>query len=246
MDTELTNEGVCRFCLKTFSGRAIGRHLSSCRAKQQEDLRILEKKAVPKQIYQIRIWAYESFWLHVEIDNNATLFDLDEFLKNIWLECCGHLSEFTISGVRYSGDGAEDDDWGSIPAKSMGVQLGNVLDVKDKFEYVYDFGSSTRLNGQVLHAREGGINETVRILARNNLPPFPCTKCQTKATKICVECYETYCEDCILEHGCTDDLYLPVVNSPRMGVCGYDGDYDFDKFDLQLDDRIQAKNTVSI
>lgn len=245
MDTELTNEGVCRFCLKTFSVRAIGRHLLSCKTKQQEDLRILKKKTVPKQIYHIRIWAYEPFGLHVEIDNNATLFDLDEFLKNIWLECCGHLSEFTIAGVRYSGDG-EEDDWGGVPAKFMGVQLGNKLNVKDNFEYVYDFGSSTRLNGQVLHAREGAINETVRILARNNLPPFPCTICQTKATKICVECYEVYCENCILGHGCTDDLYLPVVNSPRMGVCGYDGEYDFDKFDLHLDDRIQAKNSVSI
>ena len=48
-----------------------------------------------------------------------TLADLDDFLRAIWLECCGHLSEFTIGGTSYSsepedyfyfGEGATDEE----------------------------------------------------------------------------------------------------------------------------------------
>jgi len=34
----------------------------------------------------------------------ATLTDLDGFLRDIWLECCGHLSAFDIGTVRYELD----------------------------------------------------------------------------------------------------------------------------------------------
>jgi len=29
---------------------------------------------------------------------SATLTKLDDYLRAIWLECCGHLSKFTIGG----------------------------------------------------------------------------------------------------------------------------------------------------
>jgi len=29
---------------------------------------------------------------------SATLAKLDDYLRAIWLECCGHLSKFTIGG----------------------------------------------------------------------------------------------------------------------------------------------------
>ena len=32
---------------------------------------------------------------------DATLADLDRFLRDIWLECCGHMSQFTIGKARY-------------------------------------------------------------------------------------------------------------------------------------------------
>ncbi|MFQ5637049.1 MAG: hypothetical protein ACE5IR_03545 [bacterium] len=109
---EYQNEGVCRFCLKTFSGRSMSRHLAACKEKQQKDLQSAENKHPLKQIYHMKVWGYEPFWLHIEMDSNATLFDLDDFLRSIWLECCGLLSEFTIGGVRYSSDSGEDDWWG--------------------------------------------------------------------------------------------------------------------------------------
>lgn len=39
--------------------------------------------------------------MHLEADAYATLEDLDAFLRSTWLECCGHMSAFTINKKRY-------------------------------------------------------------------------------------------------------------------------------------------------
>jgi hypothetical protein len=31
------------------------------------------------------------------------------------------------------------------------------------------------------------------------------------------------CQACAEDHECGEDMQLPVVNSPRVGVCGYAG-----------------------
>ncbi len=31
------------------------------------------------------------------------------------------------------------------------------------------------------------------------------------------------CDSCAEDHKCGEDMLLPVVNSPRTGVCGYTG-----------------------
>jgi hypothetical protein len=43
----------------------------------------------------------------------------------------------------------------------------------------------------------------------------------------------SFCQDCLVEHECGEEMALPVVNSPRMGVCGYAGESDFDNFSLE-------------
>src|SRR5207247_4292467 len=44
------------------------------------------------------------YWMHLEMPASDALADLDDFLRVIWLECCGHLSEFTIGGTSYSSE----------------------------------------------------------------------------------------------------------------------------------------------
>ncbi len=73
----------------------------------------------------------------------------------------------------------------------------------------------------------------VRILALNNLHPLKCESCDSKAIEICTECMEVFCEQCLIEHGCSEEMALPVVNSPRMGVCGYCGESEFDNFTVK-------------
>jgi hypothetical protein len=48
------------------------------------------------------------------------------------------------------------------------------------------------------------------------------------ATAVCAQClYESKgfcCGAHAPDHDCGEDMLLPVVNSPRMGVCGYSGE----------------------
>ena len=73
----------------------------------------------------------------------------------------------------------------------------------------------------------------VRILARNIPPTFDCTDCSAEATQYCTDCDAFYCDTCLEGHECGEEMALPVVNSPRMGVCGYYGDHDFDDFSVE-------------
>ena len=39
--------------------------------------------------------ADKNYWLYVDMPVTGSLTSLDSFLRKIWLECCGHLSEFS-------------------------------------------------------------------------------------------------------------------------------------------------------
>ncbi len=232
---EIKDEGVCRFCLKTFSGAGMGRHLEACPAKKEADKEAFDIIKIPSNIYHLKISAYKVYWLHIEINSLSTLELLDVFLRNIWLECCGHLSSFKIKGVNYSGSTISESmfPWMDTEDLSLDQPLNQVLGVKDTFEYQYDFGSTTHLEGQVFAERRGVILKPVRILARNNPFAYECVECGKPATEICLECDELFCDRCLITHGGDEEMALPVVNSPRMGVCGYCGDDNFDNFQIK-------------
>ncbi len=145
----------------------MGRHLSACKDKNELELK---KGRKSYKIYHIKISEYKWYWLHIEIPASATLYDLDEFLRGIWLECCGHLSSFTIRGVNYDEQRlSEGYSYDKKSSPSMNKRLYSVLNVKDTFSHEYDFGSTTYLEGQVLAVREGYLGKNkIRILARNN------------------------------------------------------------------------------
>jgi len=94
----------------------------------------------------------------------------------------------------------------------------------------YDFGNTTELLVKVLGEYEGPMekNEPVQIISRNEAHEIPCDECgKAPAVQICTECRwdeEVWlCQACAEDHECGEDMQLPVVNSPRVGVCGYAG-----------------------
>jgi hypothetical protein len=201
--------------------------------KNQEELTRAKRIST---IFHLRLQSFKPFWLHIEIKSTSTLAHLDHFLREIWLEEeCGHLSKFNIDGVNYVAPDVHDS-WKGMDMRSKPYtpQLREVLKVKDKFEYEYDFGSTTYIEGEVLEEREGILEEGVRILARNKIPKEECSECENEAVMYCTECQDLYCAQCLTEHPCGNEMALPVVNSPRMGVCGYTGEDDRDDFDNQL------------
>lgn len=61
----------------------------------------------------------------------------------------------------------------------------------------------------------------------NHPPDIPCHLCGKPATQVWVEGRYSdegwLCDGCVAAEDYDGEILLPVVNSPRMGVCGYTG-----------------------
>ena len=209
--------GKCHLCGGTFSKTAIGEHLKSC-------IGAATSKQPKTHCFHLLIEGGEGlYWLHLAVPQNLPLSKLDEFLRLTWLECCGHLSAFTIGEQRYSSYPSD-----GMDEKSMRTRIGEVVHVDTTFLHEYDYGTTTELGLTVLGVVElGGKLGTVQVLARNEAPEFKCGECDAIATQICSQCAWQgggwYCDECAESHECGEEMFLPVVNSPRVGVCGYTG-----------------------
>ena len=209
--------GICKICKAAITRKGRNRHLVSCFKKNNKIgdnyyfLLSVEGKYEPH------------YWMNIIFNKNWKLKKLDSFLREMWLECCGHLSEFDINGAIYS---VSPD--GEFDANSMNYKIGDILNVKDKFLHTYDFGSSTELVLKVLN--EFSIDKEFKspeIIARNHMPEIKCNNCDNLATNVCSDCiYEDsgwLCDKCSTNHDCGEEMLMPVINSPRVGVCGYCG-----------------------
>lgn len=221
------SKGQCSLCGGTFGKSAMARHLKSCKQKRAGSEESSSGRASRKtQVFHIVVEGRHDpdYWMHLEASANAKLEAMDGFLRDIWLECCGHMSMFSIQDKRYSVvQMAEFDD------ESMTARLDEVLTPGMKFYHEYDFGSTTHLSLKVVSREAKQIKgKDIEVLARNEPPPIPCTSCGKMAAHVCCECVCSsedgwLCDECAAEHECGEDMLLPVVNSPRVGVCGYTG-----------------------
>ncbi len=212
----MKSEGICTFCGNKFISTAMTRHLSSCNHIEKPTL-----KSTGTEKYYLLKASAGPFFVYFEVNSSATLNTIDTFLRGLWLDCCGHLSAFTINHVRYSSYDEELDE----DEKSMNIKLGTILQPNLSFLYEYDFGTTTELELKVLEEIIGKVKKILPI-ARNIMPDFRC-KCKEIPTHVCAECLWDdagfLCEKCSKKHECGEDMLLPVVNSPRMGMCGYTG-----------------------
>ena len=192
-----------------------------------------------EKLVHVRVTApgLPAYWLDLEIKAHAKLDALDSFLRRTWLECCGHLSAFEIGSVKYFSRGYDlgfTQPYGRLgqrqtSERSMSARVGDALPaIGDRFEYEYDFGSTTTLQLAVVGERTGSIGRAAaRLLAQNSAPLWPCATCGQPATSVCSYCLGDEgsafaCAAHVSKHRCGEtEGFLPVVNSPRMGVCGY-------------------------
>jgi hypothetical protein len=227
---ETGDRGTCFFCEGTYATSRLGRHLKSCRARLKRVEALEEAARYPA--YGVRATTrYSSpYSLYLEVWKQASLEQVDRLLRDVWLECCGHMSAFIIGGEIYSV--RPTDHFGFGPReRSMNRRIGRVLGPGDTCTYEYDFGSTTELKLTVNEERIGAFpNNPVEVVARNLPPPTDCPECGKPATWICSQCLweidaAVVCDDCREKHVERDeeDYLLPLVNSPRAGVCGYSG-----------------------
>ncbi len=218
---EMTN-GTCSLCNSSFSKTKMKAHLKSC--KQKHAAPSGKQKPTKKAFLILAEGSFlPEYWMYFEVPANVYLKRIDKFLRDTWVECCGHLSAFTIDGKRYRSESGE-----YFDDNSMNYSLSKLLDQGTTFDYEYDFGSPTQLGLKVISEYQiEDADSSIKILARNDLPPILCENCGNPATYICTYCEYLeegwLCDECAGEHECGEEMLLPVVNSPRVGVCGYVG-----------------------
>lgn len=221
MPIRAESAGRCISCGAGVTKRQALRHLAQCAYPDVKDI---------AAVTQIRVDAPGTpFWLDLDVKANATFRQLDDFLRGIWLECCGHLSSFQVGHTRYVVDMSDGFFGPESDERSMNTRVSAGLPpVGAAFSYEYDYGSTTELRLKVVaHRQAPSRHESVKLLARNDEPTWKCTECDEVANVLCAYCVYKgdafACDAHVGDHPCGDEAMLPVVNSPRMGVCGYAG-----------------------
>ena len=203
-----TTKGQCQYCEKVFAKQSAVKHIKEC------SIDTTGKTAC----FLIKVQGSAPlFWQYILVPESCTLVNLDDFLRNIWLECCGHLSLFNIGGQEFYNSPSEPGD------KSFDSKLKKLLSVGSQFTYEYDFGSTTELFFEVVDLYKNMDIDDVTLLMINELPSVGCPSCQKNVALICSSCQSIWCETCSAEDECGEDYFLPFVNSPRVGQCAYTG-----------------------
>lgn len=209
---ERSAKGNCYLCGRLLAKSAFRKHVLTAHPYEGED-------GQDCVVLKVEDTETKEYWLYLDVAVTSSLRTLDTFLRNIWLECCGHMSAFFDSGYTEMGMGR----------KIISFPVGSSL------LYEYDFGSTTQLKITIVgYSRRPKQQKAVRLLGRNAPYHFSCSVCGKEAAYLCCECQWTQdnpflCEDCAREH--EHGSMLPVVNSPRMGVCAYCGEMDIYEFE---------------
>ena len=243
MQEKIKSEGKCLFCGKMFAKAGVNKHL----AAHLSEIAMTEQtgKSFILKVETEKRYGSTPYFLSLWVDSETTLKTIDKFLRDIWLECCGHLSAFRdpaskkkrSSGLFNAMEAFQQLTKGNAATNSGDIPMSRkAKDVLYKglmLEYEYDFGSTTMLNITVVDEYSVKAEKKIVLLSRNEPLQIMCLTCKkVPATQICTVCMyngdAVFCNKCAKKHAkeCEDfDDYasMPVVNSPRMGVCGYEG-----------------------
>src|SRR5438270_7670462 len=126
------SRGVCAFCGTEAAKGGMARHLAACPARMAAISKTDLMPGASDLLLHLRVQDADrsEYWLHLEMRGSASLETLDRYLRAIWLECCGHLSQFSIGG------------W-------TGREIGKKQKADNVFEpgveliHIYDFGTSS-------------------------------------------------------------------------------------------------------
>ena len=258
--------GWCFLCGRVYTKAGMARHVRKHLRERQGDTPL-----VWLRVTDDTPWAplpSQLFWLDLEVPLDLPLVNLDDFLRAVWVECCGHLSHFVATyqdatiyfevhpsgpvptkedfeeDIRLYGEPVPDSSaplWvqfaqafpgpGGVEMPANLFTVGDLAQVVDEFAYKYDFGTTTTLNLRVLARYTGPHPEgtpPIRVLSRNLKPRIPCEVCGQPSAYLAADDkgnIRPLCQqhaDEAYDKGEVEYLY-PLVNSPRTGLCGYDG-----------------------
>jgi len=214
-------KGLCIFCGQEIAKGSVSRHFSNCAKFQEAIIKSEGSKRKSETLFHLRAQAegQAAFWLDLEMPASAKLKDLDHYLREIWLECCGHMSQFS-----YGGFGGRE--------IGMASSIGQAFQSAETLTHIYDFGTESVTLIKPVGQREGKpiTKHPVTLLVRNVAPIYECQECGKPASWLCMECViEDEAEGSLCDQHAEnhphEDYGEPIrlYNSPRMGLCGYEG-----------------------
>jgi len=208
----LKSEGKCLYCNQLFSQKDIGKHLARHLADREK-----AEAGSTTQTYCHVVVEADVMFLHLLVKGDAKMKTIDNFLRDIWLNCCDHLSGFGHKNFKIS----------------MNHIAQDVFEPRIKIFHDYDYGTTTRVFLKGLKHYKLCQKENIILLSRNEPLKIMCVMCNKEpAANLCSTCIwdqeAFFCETCSKEHEKSCDDFadyacMPVVNSPRMGECGYVG-----------------------
>src|SRR5436190_19260359 len=115
METQSTprplSQGTCVFCKAELAKNKMTQHLKFCK-QRLATLATQEQRSQEMKTRLFHILAEgqynPQYWLHFEVPATVSLWSLDSFLKDMWIDDLDHLSGFTINGTNYSIDYPDD------------------------------------------------------------------------------------------------------------------------------------------
>ena len=202
------SEGRCHVCGGTLRADDVRSHAETCfmeAVRSRYTVRDVKERYARSQPLMIWVRSEEfRHWMMLIVQPTTSLRQLDRFLRDLWLECCGHMSHFAIGGTQYSAcvpgpgdplmfdtDLAEPDDQHMVHTVEETVAMGQ------KFRHEFDYGDTTCLDLECVatlpvpygyvqefinppEAADGYCDDSITIMARN-LPPERCFTCGAAA-----------------------------------------------------------------
>ncbi len=148
--------GTCNVCGTTLYGHEAYSHFGGC---MEARYRIKASRTAPKGRRRLSLRTIHisvrglgrPHWMELAVRADATLYELDRFLRSVWLECRGHLSHFDIRGTVYSMP-RPGDDFEFLPMdereehwQHMGKAVGTAIKPATWFEHQFNYGTTTEL-----------------------------------------------------------------------------------------------------
>jgi hypothetical protein len=231
---------LCKTCPAKFFKKDIITHQNTCIVSTNKH----------KSGYLIRFVSYgqnnNQYYMYALFDASSTFSDIDIFLKEMWVECCGHLSGFSNLNSQI---------------KIKNSTLISKYPNQSTFLYEYDYGSTTQVFFEFIEIlnlnKKTKTKQPIELLLRNDPPYIKCYSCdknsvfyyedmsfcredsygfylekpkEIKETKVIKKTKEPK------EIRIQKEYLLPILNSPRSGVCGYGRDANLDEDEYSGDD----------
>ena len=160
--------GICNVCGTIMYGSEVYDHIARC-IEAAYGIRASRTAAKGRRRLSLRTMHISArslgrpHWMELGVRADATLYELDRFLRSVWLECCGHLSHFDIGGVVYSSMVPRPgDDFDFVPMdeyeeqwRHMGKAVGTAIKPATWFAHQFDYGTATDLDLRHVHEFEG-------------------------------------------------------------------------------------------